>query len=63
MIRQPGTRETFSQESTVPSTHGDAERPSVSFGDFARLWHTGVPKLVQLHQEERLEVRKALGLG
>jgi hypothetical protein len=63
MTHKLGTRETFSLDSTVPSTHGDGERPSVSSGDFAKLWHSEVPKVIQMHQEERLQVRKALGLG
>ena len=30
--------------------------------DFARLWQREVPKVVARHQEERLRVRKGLGL-
>lgn len=63
MTHRHGTRETFSQDSTAPSIHGDGERPSVSSGDFARLWHSEVPKVIQMHQEERLQLRKALGLS
>ena len=63
MTRPHGTRETFSLDSTAPSSPGDAERPTVSSGDFAKLWLSEVPKVLQIHQEERLQLRKALGLG
>ena len=31
-------------------------------GDFARLWQAEVPKIVERHEAERLQVRRILGL-
>ena len=36
--------------------------PGLSPSEFARLWLQEVPKVVARHQEERLQVRQALGL-
>jgi hypothetical protein len=62
MNPKPGTRETFSLDSTDPSMSGDAAKPSISFADFSSLWLSEVPKVIQAHEEHRLEVRKNLGL-
>ncbi len=32
-------------------------------GRLAGLWHSEVPKVILRHEEERLQVRKALGLA
>ena len=66
MNPKPGTRETFSQDSTDPSTPsplGDAAKPTISFADFSKLWLSEVPKVIQAHEEHRLEVRRNLGLA
>jgi hypothetical protein len=63
MNPKPGTRETFSQDSTEPSTPGDAAKPTISFADFSRLWRSEVPKVIQAHEEHRQEVRRSLGLA
>lgn len=63
MNLKPGTRETFSQDSIEPLTPGDAAKPTISFADFSRLWLSEVPKVIQAHEEHRLEVRKNLGLA
>ena len=65
MTLKPGTRETSSPDSTDPSTTsalGAEAKPTISFADFSKLWHHEVPKLVQAHEEHRLEVRRSLGL-
>ena len=62
MILKPGTRETFSLDSTEPSTLGDAAKPTISFADFSKLWLSEVPKVIQAHEEHRQEVRRNLGL-
>jgi len=63
MILKPGTREMSSQDSTERSTPGAEARPTISFADFANLWRSEVPKVVQSHEEHRLEVRRNLGLA
>jgi hypothetical protein len=63
MIPKPGTREMSSQDSTEPSTTGAEAKPTISFADFTKLWRSEVPKLVQAHEEHRLEVRRSLGLA
>jgi hypothetical protein len=63
MTHKHGFREMSCLDSTAPSTPGGEERRTVSSGDFAMLWHSEVPKVVQMHQEERLQVRRALGLA
>jgi len=66
MTPKPGTRETFSQDSTeasTPSPHGDAAKPTISFADFSKLWRNEVPKVIQAHEEHRMEVRRNLGLA
>ena len=63
MILKPGTRETSSQDSTDLSSPGDEATPIISFADFSRLWRSEVPKLIQAHEEHRLEVRRNLGLA
>ena len=66
MIHKPGTREMFSQDSIEHSTsspHGAEAKPTISFADFAKLWHSEVPKLVQAHEEHRMEVRRSQGLA
>ena len=62
MILKPGTRETFSLDSTEPSTSGDAVKPTISFADFSKLWLSEVPKVIQAHEEHRQEVRRNLVL-
>jgi hypothetical protein len=52
----------FSQDSTEPSTPGAEARPTISFADVSRLWQHEVPKLIRAHEEDRLEVRRSLGL-
>lgn len=37
-------------------------RPALAGGGLVRLWQTEVPKVVQRHEAERLQVRQALGL-
>ena len=63
MTLKPGTREMCSPDSTEPSTSGVEAKPTISFADFTKLWHHEVPKLVQAHEEHRLEVRRILGLA
>ena len=62
MTPKPGTRETSSQDSTDRSTTGAEAKPTISFADFSKLWRNEVPKVVQAHEEHRLEVRRNLGL-
>ena len=62
MTLKPGTREMSSPDSTEPSMPGAEAKPTISFADFTKLWHHEVPKLVQTHEEHRLEVRRSLGL-
>lgn len=62
MIPKPGTREMSSLDSSAPSTPGAEAKPTISFAAFAGLWHSEVPKLIQAHEEHRLEVRRNLGL-
>jgi hypothetical protein len=52
----------FSQDSTEPSTPGAEAKPTISFADVSKLWQNEVPKLIQAHEEDRLEVRRSLGL-
>ncbi len=63
MIPKPGTREMCSQDSTEPSTLGAEAKPTISFAGFSTLWRSEVPKLVQAHEEHRMEVRRTLGLA
>jgi hypothetical protein len=63
MTPKPGTREMCSQDSIEPSTPGDAVNPTISFADFSKLWRNEVPKVIQAHEEHRLEVRRSLGLA
>ena len=63
MIPKHGSRATSSPDSTERSNPGGGEKRTVSSGDFARLWLSEVPKVIQAHQEERLQLRRALGLG
>ena len=63
MIPKPGTRETFSQDSTDPLTPGVEAKPTISFADFTKLWRNEVPKVIQAHEEHRMEVRRNLGLA
>jgi hypothetical protein len=63
MIPKPGTRETFSLDSIDPLTPGVEAKPTISFADFTKLWRNEVPKVVQAHEEHRLEVRRNLGLA
>jgi hypothetical protein len=62
MTPKPGTRETCSQDSTDRSIPGAAAKPTISFADFSRLWRSEVPKVIQAHEEHRMEVRRNLGL-
>jgi hypothetical protein len=52
-----------SQDSTDPLTPGDAPKPTISFATFSKLWRSEVPKVIQAHEENRLEVRRNLGLA
>ena len=63
MIHKPGTREMFSQDSIEHSTLGVEAKPTISFADFSKLWRNEVPKVIQAHEEHRLEVRRNLGLA
>jgi hypothetical protein len=63
MTPKPGTREMFSQDSIEHSTHGAEAKPTISFTDFSKLWRSEVPKVIQAHEEHRLEVRRTLGLA
>jgi len=66
MTPKPGTRETCSQDSIEPSTaspRGAEAKPTISFADFSKLWRSEVPKVVQAHEEHRMEVRRNLGLA
>ncbi len=63
MTPKPGIRETFSPDSTEHSTTGDEAKRTISFAAFSSLWRNEVPKLVQAHEEHRLEVRRNLGLA
>jgi len=63
MNPKPGTREMSSQDSTEPSTPGVEAKPTISFADFSKLWRNEVPKVVQAHEEHRLELRRNLGLA
>ncbi len=63
MTPKHGSRETSSPDSTARSIPCAEEKRTVSSGDFAKLWLSEVPKVIQLHQEERLQLRRALGLG
>ena len=62
MTLNPGTRGMFSPASTEPSIPGGSSKPSISSADVSRLWHSEVPKVLQAHQEQRMEVRRDLGL-
>ena len=62
MTPKPGTRGMCSQDSTEPSTLGAEAKPTISFADFSKLWQNEVPKVIQAHEEHRLEVRRSLGL-
>jgi hypothetical protein len=62
MTHKPGTREMCSQDSIERSTPGAEAKPSISFADFSELWQNEVPKVIQAHEEDRLEVRRNLGL-
>ena len=62
MTPKPGTREMCSQDSIGPSTPGAEVKPTISFADFSELWHSEVPKVIQAHEEHRMEVRRNLGL-
>jgi len=63
MTPEPGTRGMCSQDSTEASTPGAALKPTISFADVSSLWRTEVPKVVQAHEEDRLEARRVLGLA
>ncbi len=63
MTAKPTSREMCSQDSIERSTPGDEAKPIISFADFSRLWRSEVPKVVQAHEEHRLEVRRNLGLA
>jgi len=63
MNPKPGTREMSSQDSTDPSMPGADMKPTISFADFSKLWRSEVPKVIQAHEEHRLEVRRNLGLA
>ena len=63
MTPEPGTREMSSPGSTERSTPGAEAKPTISFADVSRLWRSEVPKLIQAHEEDRLEVRRSLGLA
>ena len=63
MNPKPGTREMCSQDSTEPLTPGAEAKPTISFADFSTLWRSEVPKVIQAHEEHRLEVRRSLGLA
>jgi hypothetical protein len=63
MIPKPGTREMCSQDSIEHSTLGVEAKPTISFADFSKLWRNEVPKVIQAHEEHRLEVRRNLGLA
>jgi hypothetical protein len=63
MTPKPGIREMFSQDSTDNSTLGVEAKPTISFADFTQLWRNEVPKVIQAHEEHRLEVRRNLGLA
>lgn len=63
MTPKPGTREMCSQDSIEPSTAGAEAKPAISFADFTKRWRSEVPKVIQAHEEHRLEVRKNLGLA
>ena len=62
MTPKPGTREMCSLDSTDHSTLGAAAKPTISFADFSKLWRSEVPKVIQAHEEHRMEVRRSLGL-
>ena len=63
MTVKPTSREMCSQDSTERSIPGDEAKPIISFADFSTLWRSEVPKVVQAHEEHRLEVRRSLGLA
>ena len=63
MTPKPGTREMSSLDSTEPSTLGEEAKRTISFADFSKLWHSEVPKVIQAHEEHRLELRRNLGLA
>ncbi len=63
MTPTPGIRGTFSPDSTEASTPGAVSKPTISFADLSKLWRNEVPKLIQAHEEDRLEVRRSLGLA
>jgi len=62
MTPKPGTREMCSQDSTDHSMPGVEVKPTISFADFSKLWRIEVPKVVQAHEDHRMEVRRNLGL-
>jgi len=63
MTAKPTTREMSSQDSTERSIPGEEAKPIISFADFSSLWRSEVPKVIQAHEEHRLEVRRNLGLA
>ena len=63
MTPKPGIRGMFSPDSTEPSTPGAASKPTISFADVSKLWHSEVPKVLQAHEEQRRLVRESLGLA
>ena len=63
MTPEPGTRGMCSQDSTEASTLGAEAKPAISFADVSTLWQREVPKVIQAHEEDRLEVRRSLGLA
>ena len=64
MTAKPTSREMSSQDSTERSIPGEEAKPIIiSFADFSKLWRSEVPKVVQAHEEHRLEVRRNLGLA
>jgi len=66
MTLNPGSRETYSPDSTeasISSHHGVEAKPTISFADFSNRWLSEVPKVIQAHEEHRLEVRRNLGLA
>ncbi len=66
MTPEPGTRGMYSQDSTeasTPSPRGAEAKPTISFAELSKLWRNEVPKLIQAHEADRLEVRRSLGLA
>jgi hypothetical protein len=50
-------------EASTSSHPGVEAKPTISFADFSKRWLSEVPKVVQAHEEHRLEVRRNLGLA